>query len=131
MDEDQGYGPVYVGQCRSLRYWPRCMLVLALVPCALGNLGPALLFIVPALLVSLWIPWRFLVYTHGIELWFGFGKRRFLERENVTVRANLGGAVVLPRGAQRFGYPLTNGLVERDRVALRTAFALNGFDLAD
>jgi hypothetical protein len=66
----------------------------------------------------------------GIGLWFGFGKRRFLARENVTVRADLGGAVVMRRGARRLGYPLTDGLVARNHVALRTALALSGFDLS-
>ena len=57
------------------------------------------------------------------------GKRRALARERVTVRADHGGVVVLPRGAQRLGYPLTTGLVERDRLLLRDVFRFCGFDV--
>ena len=69
------------------------------------------------------------VYDDGIDLWFSFGKCRTLGRENVTVRADHGGVVVFPRGAQRFGYPLTDGIVERNRMLLRDVFRFCGFDV--
>ena len=132
MDRDDvSLVPVYVGQCRFLRVCPPCMLALAVIPLATGNLGTALVLGVLGMLSSLWLPWRFVITNDGIALWFALGKRRFLARENVTVRADLGGAVVRSRGRQRFGYPLTNGLIERDRSGLRTVLARSGFDLVD
>jgi hypothetical protein len=38
--------------------------------------------------------------------------------------------VVLPRHADRFGYPLTDGLVERRRAILRTVLREHGYDVA-
>jgi hypothetical protein len=120
---------MYVGQSRLLRHWPQALLLLAAVSIALGNLATAIVFGVPALLAGFALPWRFAVYDHGIDLWFCFGKFRALARERVTVRADRGGVVVLPRGAQRLGYPLTTGLVEHDRLLLRDLFRFCGFDV--
>jgi hypothetical protein len=133
MDLDNGVDPipVYVGQSRFLRYGPTVMVVFAALALVTGGATSALLFALPAALVALTIPWRFEVFDRGISLHFGFGKERFLARELVTVRVGLGAPVVLPRGAERFGYPLTDGLIERDRTALRRSLALHGFDLAD
>src|SRR5262245_2176072 len=118
MDES-ARGPMYVGQSALLHRWPQALLIVAAVSVALGSLSPAIVLAVPALVAGVVLPWRFAVYAEGIDLWFSFGKRRVLARERVTVRANRGGVVVLPRGAQRLGYPLTTGLVEHDRLLLR------------
>ena len=66
-----------------------------------------------------------------MELWFGLGRIRFLPRESVRVRAGLGGATVFPVPRARVGYPLTSGLVERDRTELRRLMQLLGFDVVD
>lgn len=131
VDGDRDLLPVYVGESRLIHYWPWCMVAAGLVPLALGNVAGVLLFFVPALLFAMILPWRFAVFGRGIVLWFGFGRQRFLAKENVTIRAGLGGALILPRGADRFGYPLTDGFVERDRAALRRVLAQQGFDLDD
>ena len=128
MDESADR-PMYIGESRLLRHWPQALLVLAAVSVALGNLAAAIVFGVPAAIAGVTLPWRFAVYDHGIDLWFCFGKFRALARERVTVRANQGGVVVLPRGAQRLGYPLTTGLVEHDRLLLRDVFRFCGFDV--
>ena len=128
MDEHHA-APMYVGQSRLLHHWPQGVLLFAAVAFALGSLWTAIVFGVPALVAGLALPWRFAVYSDGIALWFCFGKRRALDRERVTVRADRGGVVVLPRGAQRMGYPLTTGLIERDRLMLRDLFRFCGFDV--
>ena len=129
-DVDEGpVAPVYVGQSQLLHHWPQAVLVLAAAAFALGSLWTAIVFGVPALIAGLALPWRFAVYSDGIALWFCFGKYRALSRERVTVRADRGGVVVLPRGAQRMGYPLTAGVVERDRLMLRDLFRVCGFDV--
>jgi hypothetical protein len=131
VDRDRDLPPVYVGESWLIHYWPWCMVTVALVPLALGNLGAVLFFVVPALLFATILPWRFAVFGRGIMLWFGFGKQRFVAKENITIRAGLGGVLVLPRGADRFGYPLTDGFVERDRTVLRSVLAEHGFDVSD
>ena len=120
---------MYVGQSRLLHHWPQVLLLLAAVWFALGNVAAAIVFGVPALIAGVALPWRFAVYDHRIDLWFCFGKFRALARERVTVRANRGGVIVGARGAQRLGYPLTTGLVERDRLLLRDVFRFCGFDV--
>jgi hypothetical protein len=120
---------MYVGQSRMLHYWPQVLLVLAALSVVLGNLATAIVFGVPALVAGVALPWRFAVYDHGVDLWFCFGKFRALARDRVTVRADRGGVIVGQRGAQRLGYPLTTGLVERDRLLLRDVFRFCGFDV--
>ena len=122
--------PVYVGESRFLRYWPPAMLAIAMVPIAFGDLLGALAFLSPALLVAFLLPWRFVVLDRGIALWFGFGKYRYLAKENVTVRVGLGSPVLLPRQADRFGYALTDGLAERRRSVLRAVLTEHGFQVA-
>ncbi len=129
MDDEPVSRPVYVGQSQLLHHWPQGVLILAAVAFALGSPGTALVFAVPAVIAGLVLPWRFAVYSDGIALWFCFGKYRALARERVTVRADRGGVMVLPRGAQRLGYPLTTGLVDRDRLMLRDLFRFCGFDV--
>ena len=92
--------------------------------------SPALVLLVPGLVAALAMPWRFAVLDRGIALWFPFGKYRYLAKEQVTVRVGHGSTVLLPRRADRFGYPLTDGLVERRRMVLRAVLTEHGFDLA-
>jgi hypothetical protein len=66
----------------------------------------------------------------GIALWFPFGRCLFLPREAVTVRVGTNSAVAHPEAYRRFGYPLTDGLVERRHAALQVVLVEHGFRLA-
>jgi hypothetical protein len=112
---------VYVGQSQALHWWPGAMVGFAVLGWFLGGPGMTLVLLVPALAVGTLLPWRFEVLDRGIELWFPFRACRYLAKERVTV---------LPRHADRFGYPLTDGLAERRRVALRAILAEHGYDVA-
>ena len=120
---------VYVGQSQALHWWPGAMLAFAIAIGFLGGIGMTLVLLIPALVVGMLLPWRFEVLDRGIALWFPFGKYRYLEKERVTVRVGHGATVVLPRHADRFGYPLTDGLVEQRRAVLRAVLAEHGYDL--
>ncbi len=112
-----------------MHYWPWGMAAAGAVPLVFGNLLGVLLFFLPAGIFALVLPWRFAVTNRGIALWFGFGKRRFLAREDVTVRVDLSGTIVMRRGASRVGYPLTDHFIERRRSALRAVLMEHGFDV--
>jgi len=122
--------PIYVGQSQLLHYWPSMMVAGAFVGYLLGGPVASVVFLVPAVVVALALPWRFAVLDRGIALWFPFGKYRYLAKEQVTVRVGLGSTVLLPRRAERFGYPLTDGLVERRRMLLRAVLTEHGFQVA-
>src|SRR5204863_4876309 len=107
---------VYVGQCQALHWWPGTMVALAVAGYFLGGPAAAIVLLVPAAVVGVVLPWRFEVLDRGIALWFPFGKYRYLAKEQVTVRVGHGPTVLLPRRAERFGYPLTDGLVEQRRL---------------
>jgi hypothetical protein len=121
---------VYVGQSQALHWWPGGMIAFAVAGWFLG--GPALTIglLLPAVVVGVLLPWRFEVLDRGIALWFPFGKYRYLEKEQVSVRVGHGSTVLFPRHAERFGYPLTDGLVEHRRSILRAVLAEHGYDLA-
>ena len=76
------------------------------------------------------LPWRFVVVDDGIGLWFTFGRRRFLPKSETVVRAGLGSPVAFRGENRRFGYPLSDGFVERRRAALTEVLAFLGFRLA-
>jgi len=122
--------PRYVGTSRLLRRCPNTLMALGLAQFLFFTerrvVGAVLIVLgtVPALV----LPWRFVVVDEGIALWFGFGRRRFLARDSVTVRVDRAGAVARPRG-ERFGYPLTDGIVERRRPVLRAVLVEHGFDV--
>ena len=120
---------VYVGQSQALHWWPAAVMALTLVLALLGGLAVTPFLVIPAVVVGIALPWRFEVLDRGIALWFPFGKYRYLAKERVTVRVGLGSTVVLPRHAERFGYALTDGLVERRRTVLRAVLAEHGYDL--
>jgi hypothetical protein len=121
---------VYVGQSQALHWWPGAMLGFAVFGWFLG--GPSMTFVllVPAIVAGVLLPWRFEVLHRGIALWFPFGKYRYLDKAHVTVRVGLGPTVLLPRHADRFGYPLTDGLLEQRRAILRAVLAEHGYDVA-
>ena len=123
--------PVYVGQSQLLHYWPSTDDRGRRRRSAgqrNGRRRSCCSF--PAVIVAVVLPWRFAVLDRGIALWFPFGKYRYLAKETVTVRVGHGSTVLLPRRAERFGYPLTDGLVERRRMVLRAVLIEHGFDLA-
>src|SRR5204863_446007 len=71
-----------------------------------------------------------LVLDEGIALWFAFGRRLFLPKEEVTVRVNTGSSVAYPEVFRRFGYPLTDGILERRHKLLRAVLVEHGFRIA-
>ena len=95
-----------------------------------GALLYAIAFATCGFVAARYLPWRFAVLDEGIALWFPFGRRLFLPREAVTVRVGTGSAVAYPEAYRRFGYPLTDGLVERRHAALQAVLAEHGFRLA-
>jgi hypothetical protein len=121
---------LYVGQSQAVHWWPGAMVAFACAGYLFGGPGAAMVLLVPAVLVGVVLPWRFAVLDAGIALWFPFGKYRYLAKEHVTVRVGHGSTVLLPRDADRFGYPLTDGLVERRRALLRRVLSEHGYDVA-
>jgi hypothetical protein len=90
----------------------------------------AVLFAICGVISARYLPWRFAVLDEGIALWFPFGRRMFLPKDTVTVRVGSGSTVAYPEVFRRFGYPLTDGLVERRRMALRAVLVEHGFRIA-
>lgn len=109
------------------------MVVLSVVVLAIAGVGAlayCLLFAVLGLITARCLPWRFAVLDDGIALWFPFGRRLFLPKAAVTVRVNVGSPVAYPEAYRRFGYPLTDGLVERRGKLLRAVLLEHGFELS-
>jgi hypothetical protein len=104
--------------------------VVVLIGTGRGAAFYAVLFAVCGLVSARYLPWRFAVLDEGIALWFAFGRRLFLPKDAVTVRVGSGSTVAYPEVFRRFGYPLTDGLVERRRVLLRAVLVEHGFRLA-
>ena len=104
--------------------------ILVLTGTGRGALLYCVLFVVCGLVSARCLPWRFAVLDEGIALWFPLGRRMFLPRDAVTVRVGAGSAVAYPEVFRRFGYPLTDGLVERRRSALRAVLVEHGFRIA-
>jgi len=90
----------------------------------------ALVFGVCAWIWARALPWRFAVLDDGIALWFPFGRRLFLPKDAVTVRVNTGSSVAYPEVFRRYGYPLTDGILERRHKLLRAVLVEHGFRLA-
>jgi hypothetical protein len=123
----------YVGQSVFLRCWPPGMVVLGAVVLTIAGAGALLycaLFVIFGLVVARSLPWRFAVLDEGIALWFPFGRRLFLPKDTVTVRVSGGSPVAYPEMFRWFGYPLTDGLVERRRKVLRAVLLEHGFRVA-
>lgn len=114
-----------------MRWWPWFMVLFGVAQCLATPqyFGWGVAFVALGT-VSAWVmPWRFVVVEEGIGLWFSFGKRRFLPKSEVVVRAGLGSPVAFRGENRRFGYPLTDGLVERKRRALTEVLTFLGFRL--
>ena len=92
--------------------------------------GYAILFALCGLAFALLLPWRFVVVDEGIGLWFTFGRRRFLPKSEIIVRAGLGSPVAFRGENRRFGYPLSDGFFEGRRRALTEILTLLGFRIA-
>ncbi|MDQ6852521.1 MAG: hypothetical protein M3046_02345 [Actinomycetota bacterium] len=123
----------YVGTSAFLRYWPPGMIVFAAIVLFGTGRGAVLygvLFTFCGLVSARYLPWRFAVLDDGIALWFAFGRRLFLPKDAVTVRVGAGSSVAYPEAFRRFGYPLTDGLVERRRKLLRAVLVEHGFRVA-
>ena len=120
----------YIGQSQFVRWWPEVAVVIAVALLAAGPVAGAFSLFAVAV-AGIWayvMPWRFVVVDDGIALWFPFGRRRFLAREEVTVRVNRGGAVAYRAKEERgLGIPLTDGLVEKRRMLLRAVLVEHGF----
>jgi hypothetical protein len=119
----------YVGESRFLHLWPPGMLAFGVVVLVGGGSGALFYGAIVAgigIAVGLVLPWRFVVFPDGLGLYFAFGRRLFLPRPRVTIRADRGGAVVMVP-ERRLGYPLTDGLVERRRLELRAVLLEHGF----
>ena len=125
----EGPQPLYVGHSWFLHRVPQLLALAAAVALVFHSVGGALLFGIPGLVAGLGLPWRFAVSADGLELWFSLGRRRVLARDDVTVRVEWDSAVAFPRGPIRIGYPLTDGIVARDRPMLRNALQLCGFEV--
>jgi hypothetical protein len=109
------------------------MVVLGAVVLAGAGVGAFVFCAVVAacgLVSARYLPWRFAVLDDGIALWFAFGRRLFLPRDTVTVRVRSGSPVAYPAAFRRFGYPLTDGLVERRRKLLHAVLVEHGFRVA-
>ena len=103
---------------------------LVLIGTGRGAAFYAVAFALCGVVTARYLPWRFAVLDEGIALWFPFGRRLFLPREAVTVRVGTNSAVAYPEAYRRFGYPLTDGLVERRHAALQAVLTEHGFRLA-
>jgi hypothetical protein len=123
----------YVGQSVFLRCWPPGMLAFALIVLLGTGRGAFFyggLFALCGLVSARYLPWRFAVLDDGIALWFPFGRRLFLPKDAVTVRVRSGSPVAYPEVFRRWGYPLTDGLVERRRKLLAAVLVQHGFHVA-
>lgn len=122
-----------MGTSVFLRCWPPGMVAFAgivLIGTGQSAWFYAIVFAMCGLVAARYLPWRFAVLDEGIALWFPFGRRLFLPREAVTVRVGIGSVVAYPEAYRRFGYPLTDGLVERRHAALHAVLVEHGFRLA-
>ena len=124
--------PRYVGQSWFVHWWPWFMVLFGLVQVLTDArfAGYAILFAVCGVAFAWLLPWRFVVVDDGIGLWFTFGRRRFLPKSEIIVRAGLGSPVAFRGENRRFGYPLSDGFFEGRRRALTETLTLLGFRLA-
>jgi hypothetical protein len=109
------------------------MVVFALVVLVQPGRAGVLYAFLFAACAGIWaraLPWRFAVLDEGIALWFPFGRRLFLPKGEVTVRVNTGSSVAYPEVFRRFGYPLTDGILERRHKVLRAVLVEHGFRIA-
>jgi len=125
---------VFSGECRLLRKVSLGIVVFGLLVLLWQwPSGPVPTFAVGCIVVGAvmvrCLPWHFDVRRDGLELWFSLGRRVFLRREDVTVRVNPGSPVALIGPRRRYGYALTDGLVERRRAMLRAVLLEYGYEV--
>jgi hypothetical protein len=120
--------PRFVGRSLALRFLPWLLIAVGLLT-AIANAGAVLFgvfLVVLGVFARVALPWRFVVVDEGVALWFGFGRRRFLAKDDVTVRVEFGDVRVLPN-SERFGYLLTDGVSNRRAPILRAVLEEHGF----
>jgi hypothetical protein len=120
----------FVGQSLSLRVLPWMVIAVGVstVVSNASRLAVGVFLVAFGAFASLAIPWRFVVVDEGIAMWFGFGKRRFLARDDVTVRVECGDVQVVP-SSKHFGYLLTDGITNRRVPDLTAVLEEHGFDV--
>jgi hypothetical protein len=124
--------PRYVGQSWFVHWWPWFMVLFGLLQYLTDQrfAGYAIVFALCGVAFAWFLPWRFVVVDDGIGLWFTFGRRCFLPKSETVVRAGLGSPVAFRGEKRRFGYPLSDGFLERRRSALTEVLQFLGFRLA-
>jgi len=125
---------VYQGRNAFLRWWPKLLVVLAVVVVYLDTnhaIQWVALFSFIAYVHARWLPWRFTIHEDGLALTFPFGRRIFLPRSALTVRLEVVGAVAMVGRRRHFGYLLMDhlGYTPGNEERLRGAFTLLGYNL--
>jgi hypothetical protein len=124
---------VYEGHSAFLRWWPKALLLLALLILVVGwtrSLQWAALFAFVAFLHAKLLPWRFTIALDGLRLTFPFGREIFIPKAVTTVRLEHLGAVALV-GSRKMGYVLSDGVLYSPERAprLRQALSLCGYTI--
>jgi len=126
----------YEGSSGFLRWWPRALVLLAVLLglssfAEPGAIQWAALFAALAVLHALWVPWRFVVGDEGLQLTFPLGRRLFLPKSTTSIRLEHVGAFAMVGSHRRFGYPLHERFLYEPGQAprLRNAFAWFGYDV--
>ena len=114
----------YLGRNRFLRWWPKLLLVLAVIILVVNTnhgIQWATLLAVIAYVHGRWLPWQFAIHDDGLTLTFPFGRRLFLPRSRLTVRIEVVGAVAMVGRRRHFGYLLMDriGYEPNDEERLR------------
>ena len=118
----------FVGRSLALRFLPGMVIAVG-VSTVVSNANRVLVGVCLVAFggfASLASPWRCVVVDEGSAMWFGFGKRRFLARDDVTVRVERGDVQVVTN-SQRFGYLLTDGITNRRVPDLTVVLEEHGF----
>jgi hypothetical protein len=128
------HAPTYQGGSAFLRWWPRILLVLAVVVAVIGwsrSLPWAALFVLVAFLHGRLLPYQFTILDEGLALRFPFGREVLLPKQVLTIRMDSVGALAMV-GHHRFGYPLFDKILyEPGRSSLlRTSFSGFGYHFA-
>jgi hypothetical protein len=126
----------YEGTSAFLRWWPKFLLVTAVVLLAIGwprSIQWSTLLVVVALVHGQLLPWRFVIADEGLDLTFPFGRHVFLPKESTSIRLEYTGAIALVGRHRRVGYPLTDQVlyVPGKGARLRQAFTWHRYTLVD
>jgi hypothetical protein len=126
---------VYEGHSAFLRWWPKALLLLAVLILVIGwtrSLQWAALFAFVAFLHGKLLPWRFTISVDGLRLTFPFGREIFIPKSATTVRLEQLGAVALVGSRRKMGYVLSDGVLYSPDKAprLRRALSLCGYTVA-